>query len=149
MSLFFCCGFWHSHRRHFAPRHNIFFVPFHFAALRLSSCTSGTWQSILTRLHRKFREFYKGLAFFNLKAIVTSEIIPFAKQWGVKVYLKVMTALVMGQPITKDFDWSKVTSDTSEMQVDSHRSDRGTWIFNEMVFYFIGRYCSSLLYLNC
>ena len=60
-----------------------------------------------------------------MKAIVTSEIILFAKQWGVKVYLKVMTALVMGQPMTKDFDWSKVTSDTSEMQVDSHRSDRG------------------------
>ena len=57
---------------------------------------------------------------------MTSEIILFAKQWGVKVYLKVMTALVMGQPMTKDFDWSKVTSDTSEMQVDSHRSDRGT-----------------------
>ena len=41
-------------------------------------------------------------------------------------YLKVMTALLMGQPMTKEVAVSRVTSDTSEMQVESHTSDRGT-----------------------
>jgi hypothetical protein len=37
-----------------------------------------------------------------------------------------MTALVMGQPMTKEVVGSSVTSDTSEMQVDSQTSDKGT-----------------------
>jgi len=45
-----------------------------------------------------------------------------------------MTALVIGQPITNDLAWSRVTSDTSEMQVESHRSDRGTWKLVEIVY---------------
>lgn len=41
-------------------------------------------------------------------------------------YLKVMTALLMGQPRTKEVAESSVTSDTSVQQVDSHTSDKGT-----------------------
>ena len=37
-----------------------------------------------------------------------------------------MTALLMGQPRTKEVAESSVTSDTSAQQVDSHTSDRGT-----------------------
>jgi hypothetical protein len=38
-----------------------------------------------------------------------------------------MTALVMGHPMTKEVVGSSVTSDTSEMQVDSQTSDKGTY----------------------
>ena len=40
--------------------------------------------------------------------------------------LNVMTALLIGQPITKEVKGSSVTSETSEMQLDNHTSDRGT-----------------------
>ena len=33
----------------------------------------------------------------------------------------------MGQPMTNEVEESRVTSDTSEIHVDSHTSDRGTW----------------------
>ena len=49
------------------------------------------------------------------------------KQFLTSPYLKVITALLMGQPITKEVLVSRVTSDTSEIQVESHTSDRGTW----------------------
>ena len=42
------------------------------------------------------------------------------------IYLNVMTALLIGQPITKEVNGSRVTSETSEMQVDNHTSDKGT-----------------------
>lgn len=41
-------------------------------------------------------------------------------------HLKVRTALLMGQPMTKEVVGSRVTSDTSEMQVDTQTSERGT-----------------------
>merc|ERR1719220_2544327 len=41
-----------------------------------------------------------------------------------------MTALVIGQPITNEVAVSRVTSETSEMQVESQTSDRGTWSFS-------------------
>ena len=43
-----------------------------------------------------------------------------------KYYLKVRTAFVIGQPITNEQVGSRVTSETSEIQSDSHTSDRGT-----------------------
>ena len=42
-------------------------------------------------------------------------------------HLKVITALLIGHPMTKEVAGSRVTSDTSEMQVESHTSERGTW----------------------
>ncbi len=36
-----------------------------------------------------------------------------------------MTTFVMGQPMTKDMDESRVTSETSETHVDSQMSDSG------------------------
>ena len=42
------------------------------------------------------------------------------------IHLKVMTALLIGQPITNDVKGSRVTSDTSEIQFDNQTSDRGT-----------------------
>ena len=42
-------------------------------------------------------------------------------------YLKVITALLIGHPITKDVVGSRVTSETSEMQLESQTSERGTW----------------------
>ena len=42
-------------------------------------------------------------------------------------YLKVITALFIGHPMTKEVAGSRVTSDTSEMHVDSQTSERGTW----------------------
>ena len=41
-------------------------------------------------------------------------------------YLKVITALLIGHPITKDVVGSRVTSETSEMQLESQTSERGT-----------------------
>ena len=41
-------------------------------------------------------------------------------------YLKVKTALVIGQPTTKEVVESRVTSDTSGIQVDIQTSHRGT-----------------------
>ena len=41
-------------------------------------------------------------------------------------YLKVITALFIGHPMTKEVAGSRVTSDTSEMQVESQTSERGT-----------------------
>ena len=38
-----------------------------------------------------------------------------------------ITALLMGHPMTKDVVGSRVTSDTSEMQFESQTSDSGTW----------------------
>ena len=38
-------------------------------------------------------------------------------------HLKVRTALLMGQPMTKEVVGSRVTSDTSEMQVDTQTSE--------------------------
>ena len=37
------------------------------------------------------------------------------------------TAFVIGQPMTNEVVGSRVTSDTSEMQSDSHTSDKGIW----------------------
>ena len=45
-------------------------------------------------------------------------------------YLNVITTLVMGQPMTKETEPSRVTSETSETHVDSQMSDSG--ICNEM-----------------
>jgi hypothetical protein len=44
-----------------------------------------------------------------------------------QTHLNVIAALVIGHPITKDLVESRVTSETSLMQVDSQRSDKGTW----------------------
>ena len=41
-------------------------------------------------------------------------------------HLKVITALLIGHPITKEVAESSVTSDTSEMHVESQTSERGT-----------------------
>ena len=38
-----------------------------------------------------------------------------------------ITALLIGHPITKDVVGSRVTSETSEMQLESQTSDNGTW----------------------
>ena len=49
------------------------------------------------------------------------------------LYLKVSTAFVIGQPITKDVVGSKVTSQTSEIQSDNHTSDRGTLTYKTRI----------------
>ena len=41
-------------------------------------------------------------------------------------HLKVITALLIGHPMTKEVAESRVTSDTSEMHVESQTSERGT-----------------------
>ena len=41
-------------------------------------------------------------------------------------HLKVITALLIGHPMTKEVAESSVTSDTSEMHVESQTSERGT-----------------------
>ena len=56
--------------------------------------------------------------------IITHEITDERER---KLYLKVMTALLIGHPMTKDVVGSSVTSDTSEIQLESQTSDRGTW----------------------
>ena len=50
-------------------------------------------------------------------------------------YLKVMTALLMGQPMTKEVVGSNVTSDTSAMHVDNQTSLRGTWKLSQIIYF--------------
>ena len=42
-------------------------------------------------------------------------------------HLKVITALLIGHPMTKEVAGSRVTSDTSEIHVETQTSERGTW----------------------
>ena len=41
-------------------------------------------------------------------------------------HLKVITALLIGHPMTKEVAGSRVTSDTSEIHVETQTSERGT-----------------------
>ena len=67
-------------------------------------------------------------------------------------YLKVITALLIGHPITKEVVWSRVTSETSEMQSESQTSDSGTcnvlrWVMaNYMSRRLPGMSCSVWFY---
>ena len=42
-------------------------------------------------------------------------------------HLKVITALLIGHPMTKEVAGSRVTSDTSAIHVETQTSESGTW----------------------
>ncbi len=59
------------------------------------------------------------------------------------------TALVIGQPMTNEVDWSRVSSDTSDTQSDSQTSERGIWEREKNSFTFTAgsreKYLSGLI----